>query len=359
MLFYKKPFSYNVLALFFVFGALSAAAAPYNDTKDRFEIDLASGWRLAPVPLDGTGMVFKKDVDLSPGLLRVHVAPWEPGLSVRSQFQKLMEPFEAEIGFHEISRRVQNKGGWLRHHINFTMFANGDARVVRKAQLEMIVAYGSAYVIYFECLEKGWKYFSADLRLMQKSFKPKINRDTYAAVVGEWADVENGQSFILRKNNEFEMSHLKGIYTVDGGQMLLYLRDGQERFRYRLQQKKLYLSNSNLTRPQTFKRIDLLRTKSTGSKKKEQKPKSVKRMDLYGKWRVVDGSLAEPLTLFLSPTGTMAFGPMHGRWKYDNFTLTLTSVSGTQRVYHLSLDGRRMRMSGGDLDNEIILVRAK
>ncbi len=356
---HKNLFIYSALAICFAFGPFSAAAAPYNDTKDRFEINLASGWRLAPVPLDGTGMVFKKEVDLSPGLLRVHVAPWEPGRSARTQFNKLMQPFEAEIGFHEISRRVQNKGGWLRHHINFTMFANGDARVVRKAQLEMIVAYGHAYVIYFECLDKGWKYFSSDLRVMQKSFKPKINSAIYDTVVGAWSDIENRQSLKLKKNNEFEMSHLKGIYTVDGGQMILFLKDGQERFRYQIKKNRLHLSNSNLSQPQIFKRVDLLKTNSQATKKQVKQVKTVKRMDLYGKWRVVDGSLSEPLTLFLSPTGTMAFGPMHGRWKYEDFSLTLTSVNGTERVYHLSLDGRRMRMSGGDLEQEIILVRAK
>ena len=179
----------------------------------------------------------------------------------------------------------------------------------------------------------------------------------YAALIGEWAEVGQGTNMILKNNNDFEMAHLRGQYTADGGKIVLHLPSGRETFRYQVQDRTLSLFNSNLSEPQIFKRVALLATKKPSIP--TTKAKTIKRMQLYGKWRVVDQALSEPLTLFLSPTGTMAFGPMHGRWKYEHFRLTLTSVNGTERVYHLSLDGTRMRMSGGDLEDEIILVRAK
>ena len=339
--------------------SVQATAKTYVDTKERFEIELPADWRLAPVPLDTSGMVFKKDVDLSPGLMRVQVAPWTLGNSSEAHLAQVMAPFKTEIGFYQKSSRLKNRGGWTRHHVSFSMFANGDARLVRQAQLEMIIAYGHVYVIYFECLEKGWKFFSNDVRRMQKSFQPKLNAETYAGLTGEWADVTDGKSLVLTRNNQFEMSHLKGAYAVDGGQLILSLPQGQERFRYELKKNRLWLFNSNLNEPQVFRPVSLLKTQNKAVAVSSDRAQPITLMRLYGKWRVVDQALTDPLTLFLSPTGSMAFGPMNGRWTYENYRLTLVSVSGVQRTYHLSLDGDRIRMSGGDLEKEVILVKAK
>ena len=350
---------FSVLCVTICMFAVDVTAKTYVDTKERFAIELPADWHLAPVPLDTSGMVFKKSVDLSPGLMRVQVAPWTLGRSAKAHLDEVMAPFKAEIGFHQKSNRIKKRGAWVRHQVSFSMFASGDARLVRHAQLEMIIAYGHVYILYFECLGKGWKYFSSDLRRMQKSFEPKMNADTYAGLIGEWADVSDGKALILTGDNQFEMSHLQGTYAVDGGQLILSLPKGEERFRYELRDHRLRLSNSNLNVPQVFRPVSLLKTQKDKVSQTTGGAQSITLMRLYGKWRVVDQAQTEPLTLFLSPTGSMAFGPMNGRWSYENYRLTLVSVSGVQRTYHLSLDGERIRMSGGDLDKEVILVKAK
>ena len=75
----------------------------------------------------------------------------------------------------------------------------------------------------------------------------------------------------------------------------------------------------------------------------------------YGKWRVVK---PWPNQFSYRPLGAY-LGPHASRWTLASHRLSLTSVNGTERTYHISIHQGRMRMSGGDLDKELILVRAK
>ncbi|MBL91297.1 MAG: hypothetical protein CMH56_05720 [Myxococcales bacterium] len=334
-----------------------AVAKQYEDTKNRFALELAAGWQLAPVPLDTEGMVFKKEVDLSPGMLRVKVMPGATGDALASHVNRVLLPFKSEIGFKQESTRAVRINGIKGQKVIFTMFANGDARFVRRAQLNVLLAYGHVHVIYFECLQKAWRYFAPDLSHMLKRYEPRSGRDAYQLLVGEWADVIDGKKLRLGADNTFKMKHLEGIFTADGGQMVLFLKNGKERFRYRIKNGKLYLRNQNLGVDQVFQPIKLKNKTNKNQNIVAGKPPD--RDSLYGKWRVVDQALAEPLTLFLSPTGSMSFGPMNGRWTLTSHRLSLTSVNGIERTYHISIHQGRMRMSGGDLDKELILVCAK
>ena len=352
--------AFKIICLAVLLGSFGrpAAANHYEDTKNRFALELAAGWQLAPVPLDTEGMVFKKEVDLSPGMLRVKVvAANPPGDSLASHVRRVLLPFEREIGFHQESTRAVRINGIKGQKIIFTMFANGDARFVRRAQLNVLLAYGHIHVIYFECLQKAWRYFAPDLSHMLKRYEPRAGRDAYQPLAGEWADVVDGKKLRLGADNTFDMKHLEGMFTADGGEMILFLKNGKEKFRYHINQGKLYLRNHNLGEAQVFRPLKLSQKTKKNTRVVDSKPPD--RDSLYGKWRVVDQALAEPLTLFLSPTGSMSFGPMHGRWALESHRLSLTSVNGTQRIYHVSIHQGRMRMSGGDLDKELILVRAK
>ena len=355
----RKFIVFSVLLSFCVLASDPALAKHYEDTKNRFAMELAAGWQLAPMPLDSEGMVFKKQVDLSPGLLRVRVLPWTQGVALEQLAARQLADFKREIGFRSESSRSIRINGKRAHREVFTMFANGDARFVRRGQLNVMLAYGSLHVIYFECLQKAWKYFAPDLSYMVKRYRPQVNARKYQSLIGEWQDVQDGKKLVLNAENTFQMKHLKGTYEADGSRLVLFLPQGKERFTYRLQQGNLHLSNANLNAAQIFRRARSPKVLGTKRDEPITSAKPPTREEVYGQWRVADQTLTEPLTLFLSPTGSMAFGPMNGRWDLKEHRLSLISVDGTQRTYHVSLNGGRMRMSGGDLDRELILVRAR
>ena len=92
----------------------------------------------------------------------------------------------------------------------------------------------------------------------------------------------------------------------------------------------------------------------------DDKPKHagpLTREDLIGSWRVIDAPASDVQRLRLAPTGSAAFGPLAGRWRYTTGRLTITSNAGVEMTYAASLNDGKLVLGGGDLDRDLTLVR--
>ncbi len=335
--------------------ALPAGAKPYVDTRKRFQLEPAVGWELAPMPGDTTGMNFRKKVDGVPGLLHVGVAPLSPGQTVKQTLDSAEQPFKVEIGFNPGVDVPVAVGAFTGTRRTLSVFASGDRSTVRAVELYAIHAYGFAHVLHFETLEKKRSSFTRDLDRMLASYVALIGKDIAAPLGGQWLNTGGGPDLSLDESGEFKMGPLNGGWRSDGGVIELKIAQGSEKYRYALNGDTLTLSSPNLDEDLVFRR--------SGSKKAARDPAPVRaagpvtREELIGSWKVIDQASTEPLRLVLSPSGSVAFGPLAGRWRFATGRLTITSTAGATITYAASLSDGKLVMSGGDLDKDLQLER--
>src|ERR1044071_5649442 len=109
-------------------GEQKCAKGDYDDTKHRFCIHLESGWQLAPMPGDTSGMIFKKVVDGVPGILRVSIRDIKAGETPKQTLDDEEAGAKAELGYKAGSDTPTSIGLLPRTRRTFSVFASGDGQ---------------------------------------------------------------------------------------------------------------------------------------------------------------------------------------------------------------------------------------
>lgn len=347
------------LALVLPGSATALAGKPYVDTKKRFSLELEAGWELAPLPGDTLGMVFRKKADGMPGTLRVSVRPLRPGETSKQTLDEVEEGARAELGYKAGGDLPTSVGGLPALRRTFSVFASGDARTIRAIEVVALHAFGHAHVLHFETLEsvssKGRAAFTRDLDRMLASYQALVGKGTYASLVGTWINRGAGPDLVLEEDGRFRLGPLQGGYQADGGRLVLRIAEGAESYRYVQVDDTLTLSSPNLGEDMTFRRSGAQRVKI--DEKRSTVPGPLTREQLIGAWRVVDSASTDVLRLQLAPSGSVAFGPLSGQWRYSTGRLTITSTANVTITYSASLNDGKLVLGGGDLDSDLTLVR--
>ncbi|MCP4499222.1 MAG: copper resistance protein NlpE [Deltaproteobacteria bacterium] len=346
-----------LLFIALLLGAFAATAkkkSRYTDTKKRFSVKMPRGWKLAPLPGDTSGMTFRKDSQGQFALLRVQVRSRAPGETVDASMKRALRMFRQEIGYTHRAKIPSSIGLMPALQNTFTVFANGDKRAVREVDLYVLHAFGHVHVVHFEALQKQKKRFNRDVDRMLASYKAKAGRRIYAPLIGTWSSLA-GPSLSLEEDMTFVLGPLRGTFRADGGRLVLTMPDGKERFQYKLKGRQLILSGGNLDGEMVYSRSGAARfsAKEAGKKKSQKLTRSF----LVGKWRALDTANFEPLILQLSPTGSVSFGPLAGQWRYERGRLNIRSTSGQDVTYAASFSRGKLRLGGGDLEQDLYLVR--
>lgn len=327
----------------------------YTDTKKRFSLKLPLGWRLHPTPGDTGGMMFRKDADGAFALFHVGVRPMRPRESLDDSLAEATRPLEAEIGYNHGADTPTSVGLHPGKRRSVTVFASGDRRTVRAVELYVVHAFGHVHTLHFETIDKERSRFARDQDRLTAAYEPSAGRALYGPLVGQWQSTAEGPALSLTEQNRFVLGPLAGTYQADGGQLVLHVPEGAERYRYQLKGRKLLLSSSNLEGVAEYERVGSARFETRS--KAPKKARALRREELIGRWKVLDAASTEPLTLQLAPSGSVAFGPLSGRWQYRRGLLTITSTGGETVTYHVSLAEGRLLLGGGDLERELRLVR--
>ncbi len=355
------------LAAAVALGAPSAARAvgdgacpkgDYDDTQHRFCIHLESGWQLAPLPGDTTGMIFKKVVGGVPGILRVSVRDIRPGETSKETLDEAEEAAKSELGYKHGGDIPTSVGLMPAVRRTFSVYASGDSHTVRAIEVYALHAYGHVHVLHFETLQKKRGAFTRDLDRMLGSYRAVAGKGMYATLVGTWINLGGGPDLVLEEDGRFQLGPLKGGYQADGGKLVLTIAEGAESYRYVLDGNSLVLSSPNLGDDMKFRRSGAQRVRVTDDDEHRRVSGPLTREQLIGSWRVVDAASTDTLHLKLAPTGSVAFGPLSGSWRYSTGRLTVTSTAKVTITYSASLDGDgNLVLGGGDLDKELTLVR--
>lgn len=333
----------------------AAPVASYVDTKQRFEITLAGGWELAPMPGDTTGMTFRRLMSGVPALLHVKVIKPPPGQTLKQTVAAEDALFRDEIGYAAGSEVPAAIGGLPGVRRTVSVYASGDRSTVRAVELYVLHAYGYAHVLQFETLDANRGQLTRDVDRMVASYVPRVGRELSTPLSGVWINTGGGPDLTLERTGEFRMGPLNGGWQADGGQLTLQITSGAERYGYLLSGDTLTLSSPNLGGDLVFRR-------SSSSARPKEMPVAVRtgplmREELIGRWRALDAAATEPLVLQLASGGSVAFGGLSGRWRYSTGRLTITSTQGTMITYAASMTEGRLVLSGGDLERELTLER--
>lgn len=345
----------SAVVLFALPASARKAKDEYVDTKHRFALKLPSGWRLHPRPGDIGGMMFRKDVDGTFAIFAVNVRALRPSETLDESLRSATRPFEAEIGYTPAGDTPASIGLLLGKRRSFTVYASGDKNTVRSIEMHVLHAFGFVHTLHFETLEKHRGRYQRDHDRLVGSYDARAGRKKMGKLIGKWRSETGGPQLVLDESTRFELGPLKGTWDTDGGKLTLHVKGGAERYRYTLDRNRLTLRSSNLDGPAVYVRSGASVYEDRPEKKKRARP--VRRDELIGRWKALDTPSTEPLMLQLAPSGSVAFGPMSGSWKYKRSLLTIRSTAGVTYTYHVTLQRGRMLLSGGDLEKELWLER--
>jgi hypothetical protein len=164
-----------------------------------------------------------------------------------------------------------------------------------------------------------------------------------ARVLGAWLN-QAGLPFRLDPNGVFELGSAKGRYLLQGETLSLMI-DGKapQTFRYELRDEQLYLHSERLKAPAVYRRGS-----PPASSANVQSP-------LAGRWRAtIPGGTLE---LLLEGSGRFTLEDHRGRWVYDSGLLSLTTDAGEVIAYAAEMEGERLSLSGGDLEEPLWLQK--
>jgi hypothetical protein len=236
----------------------------------------------------------------------------------------------------------------------FSVTASGDTRTVRAIEAYVVHAFGYAHVLHFETLETSRGRFARDVDYLTGTYECLAGKAVLGPLIGKWNDVDGGHALVLDDDGRFSLGPLVGSWRADKALIVLKLPQGEERYRYVVDGKKLQLTSPNLEAPKTYARQGNQQYVDAPAPKKAT---ALTREALVGKWRVVDQESTDTLTLHLAPSGSVSFGGLAGRWSYATGRLTIASTAGVTITYAASLTNEKLSLEGGDLERPITLVR--
>ncbi len=320
---------------------ITAAAAPYTDTQQRFSLTLPEGWGLAPRFGQTEGMRFSRKLADRHGAGQVFIgieAREQVGVSewIRSSSQNLtaaghkVRPSDSQVGGRP-SRRVRAVKG---------------RAVIR---CDYLPAGAWVFRLCVQGTRRDLRLVESDVKVMLQSFRPKVGADPSADVpiaplaptpiaaplLGRFKS-DAGSILQLHRDGRFALGPAEGVFEAQDDLLVLITAKGKRiEFRYVLSRGTLTLTSSRLGKPAVYQRI--------------KARASADPIELTGTW----GGAGTKLVL--KPDGNFTLGAHEGKWVAEGDKLRLRRRSGEVVSYKYRLSSEGLALSGGDLDDVIRL----
>lgn len=325
------------------------AAAPYVDTKGRFQVELPEGWRLLPAYGDSFGMRFQREIPGGRVSVTVHVDPVEvEGLEA---FVREIEGWVLEQG---LARRSRARGELGAHSAVVLGFepVEKDKREQTAARSYFLEVRGHYYHLHVSASPAFvMKRAQREIDALISSFTPGSGPGPAARsppgpapaaptrpIEGAWTS-DAGVLVRFEPNGQFVMGAASGRYVLRGETLALMI-DGKapQSFRVELAGSELRLHSERLPAPAVYRRGPSAGAGSSA---------------LVGRWRAaIPGGTLE---LALLDSGRFALDARSGRWVHRDGLLSLTTDQGEVVAYGVEIEGERLSLSGGDLEEPLWL----
>lgn len=313
--------------------AATAHARPYEDTKGRFRIELADGWKIEPRFGDTSGMVFARELSVFDRPEKISFAIEADGATVDSAAE-LARRIETRDGLRNPSKeagaRVAGTSGLLREYTE-------DGRLVR-------VWYGAVQgrpaVVRLEGSARALDKIASEVDRMLASLRVTPPEASEERPRGRFVG-ESGVAIELFEDGRAKLGGRDGRHRFEGKALILELDGGKaKKFDYSLDGDRLTLRSDALPRPSIYVR--------GGAEPKPAAP------TLVGAWTLRGAK--GPIPFDLHPDGRFELGTTKGEWKLEQEELELTGGKGQRIRYRIEWRGSSVVLSGGDLDRPVRLA---
>lgn len=317
--------------------ATLAAAAPFQDTRGRFALELPEGWGLSPRFGDTDGMRFERRLSARMGggvaHLSVQVRPeLDPEAGARADAAAL-----AAQGY-QVRRGAARVGGQAALRVT----AERGGQVIRDDHIP-------GFMLRLEVAARDRRAVSKEVKAILRSFRargaaPAAPKPPPAPAPGALEgrfESDVGTVLSLDGQGGFQLGASAGRYVVRGDALTLTPDGGAaQTFRYQLDGEVLVLTAPALTQPMRYRRQAPPRSASPA-----------------GAWRTAgpDGELR----LTLHPDGHFELAGQTGQWMVETPWLRLRRSDTEVVSYHFTLSDQTLRLSGGDLDDEVAFTRVR
>jgi hypothetical protein len=346
------------------------AARPYEDTKGRFRITLAEKWELMPQFGDMSGMTFRRVIKTRrgevPAILLVHMDSVQA-----SDTKEYADAVEADLkkqpGYQRLDERAAMVGGKPALLREYKLLVSKKPKIEKIVRAYYLESAAHLYLLHVESTVQEIKSIEKDVDEMLASFTPLAGSTAgkrsepeiehgQRSISGRWVNSDE-LVMVLGDDGTFALAEASGRYEVKGDTLTMIIPgQGRETFTFAHDPEKatLTLSSPNLGEPMVYRRV------SSASTAKKEKPsdagEELSSKALLGRW-----STATPnglLVLDLRPDKSFSMGAMRGEWTVKGGRLILRKSPKEAIEYRARLDGGRLLLSGGDLDEEVAFGRA-
>ena len=325
----------------------SLGAAPYVDTKGRFQLTPAEGWGLAPEFGDTFGMRFAKNLgrdQTATFLVHVDPASADDALGFADAIEELHSPERRFRRTAQKKLRVNGRPAIMRA---YEAVGTTGRRVMVRAWY--VGASGRFYHLRAWAPRGAMRTVEAEVEGMVRSFVPGRAEPVKSVatpppvptpLLGEWWNTE-GVRVELAAGGSFELGDAGGSYTVEGRKLTLSPESGgTHRFRWSLVGDALELKSPKMKKAARYTR---------------RAPETNDAMPPLGSWRAKTPN--GPMILEISPNGEFTMGPLAGTWLVNGDKLVLTGKGGARVAYKFRRTKRRLTLSEGDLDEPLHMKR--
>lgn len=322
-----------------------ALAAPYEDLKQRFRLDLPEGWRWTPQPGDTQGEWFRKDDTGAIGNFGVRIVKLTQGMRLSDFAAQTESAVHGEPGYRKLSETPSMLGTHPTIKREYVMFVAGSETMQRRAEEQFLVNGSYGFWLHFETLAEGFDLFQRDVDHLFATFIPiaggqraKIAGKKAQTLIGHWLKVDDSLEFDLRLDGTLRLGDQNGTYVVDNDELTITIPGKvMEKFHYAFLSGELVIAGPHLDEPIRYRRVAAPRT------------------ILFGTWQ----PRSKGASLRLSSGGAFVFGDKTGAFKLSDDLLTLKRKDGAELTYVFLLDGDLLKLSGGDLSDEVLFDRVK
>jgi hypothetical protein len=247
-----------------------AIAAPFEDVDHRFHLDLPVRWHFAPQPGDVHGAAFHRDADGAFANAMVRVMPFTMAVELDALASRVAAASDGEPGFRLLVRENSRVGLYPSIRRRFTALVNGDPRLPKMVEQQILVVGQTGYVLHGESLADVFPTFEADIMRMQASFVPgaqgagaaihhaqKLHRHH---LMGQW--ISAGHTLALSQGGAITLDGAHGTFSLEGGALTATFGKEVKVYQLDLTQQGLTLTG------EAFGKGVLFKAKNRSSKRK-------------------------------------------------------------------------------------------
>jgi hypothetical protein len=345
------------------------AARPYEDTKGRFRITLAEKWELMPQFGDMAGMTFRRVLKTprgeAPAILLVHMDSVQAP-DAKAYADAVEDELKVQPGFSRLDEKPAMVGGKPALLREYKLLASKKPKIEKRIRSYFLETGGHVYELHFESTSQEFRRVEKDVEDMIATFVPlggsveKEKRDAAIeplaprSISGRWINADK-LVLVLGDDGSFALAEASGRYEVKGDQLTMIIPgQGRESFSFvhDAGAGTLTLSSANLGEPMVYRRISGATTaQKEKSTDKTETSEKLSAKALLGRWSTSTPS--GPLVLDLRHDRGFTMGSMQGTWSVTGEHLVLKHGASESIDYRVRLDGGRLFLSGGDLDEEV------